>query len=65
MDSDDEPTWLRPRIIRLRTALRFTKEPRVETILREFIADAEERLCVLDPHGGSVHQPVKPPKTPN
>jgi hypothetical protein len=65
MDLDDEPNWLRPRIIRLRTALRFTEEPRVETILREFIADAEERLSALDHHDGSVHRPVKPPKAPN
>jgi hypothetical protein len=43
----------------------FTKEARVETILREFIADAEERLSVIDPHSGSVHRPVKPPKTSN
>jgi hypothetical protein len=43
-----ETNWLRKSIIRLRTALRFTKEPRVETVLREVIADAEDRLAVLE-----------------
>jgi hypothetical protein len=33
------------RLIRLRAALRFAREPRTETILREVIADAEDRLA--------------------
>jgi hypothetical protein len=43
-----EAKWLRKSIIRLRAALRFAKEPRVETILREVIADAEDRLAELE-----------------
>jgi hypothetical protein len=45
---EDEASWLRARVIRLRVALRFTKDPRAETILREVIADAEDRLAALD-----------------
>jgi hypothetical protein len=44
---EDEATWLRARVIRLRVALRFVKDPR-EVILREVIADAEDRLAALD-----------------
>jgi hypothetical protein len=43
-----EAGWLRKSIIRLRAALRFAKEPRVEAILREVIADAEDRLAALE-----------------
>jgi hypothetical protein len=39
---EDEANWLRARVIRLRAALRFTKDVRTETILREVIADAED-----------------------
>jgi hypothetical protein len=45
---EDEAAWLRARVIRLRVALRFVKDPRVEVILREVIADAEDRLVALD-----------------
>jgi hypothetical protein len=45
---EDEPTWLRRRVIRLRAALRFAKEARTETILREVIAEAEQRLSALE-----------------
>jgi hypothetical protein len=34
--------------MRLRAALRFAEEPRVETILREVIANAEDRLIELE-----------------
>jgi hypothetical protein len=40
--------WLRRSVIRLRAALRFAREPQVETILREVIAHAEDRLAVLE-----------------
>ena len=36
------------RIIRLRTILRYAKDPQVEIGLREFIADAEARLDMLE-----------------
>jgi hypothetical protein len=39
-----ERTWLRRRLIRLRTIWRFAKDPRNEAGLREFIAEAEDRL---------------------
>jgi len=45
---EDEETWLRHRVIRLRTMLRFAKDPRTEAGLKEFIADAEERLDALE-----------------
>ena len=32
----------------LRAALLFAREPRVETILREVIADAEDRLAAFE-----------------
>ena len=48
MDLEDEETWLRTRVIRLRTMLRFAKDPRTEAGLKEFIADAEERLDALE-----------------
>ena len=48
MEREPETTWLRQRIIRLRAAFRYVLEPRVETILRETIADMEERLDRLE-----------------
>jgi hypothetical protein len=48
MDLENEETWLRTRVIRLRTMLRFAKDPRTEAGLKEFIADAEERLDALE-----------------
>jgi hypothetical protein len=47
MELEDEETWLRHRVMRLRTILRFAKEPRVEVGLRELIGEAEERLAAL------------------
>ena len=41
---EDEEKWLRHRIVRLRTIMRFALDARVETVLREFITEAEERL---------------------
>jgi hypothetical protein len=35
-------------IVRMRIALRFAVAPEVETILRELIADAEDRLAALE-----------------
>jgi hypothetical protein len=47
MELQDEATWLRNRIARMRLAFRFATEPQVESILRELIADAEDRLVGL------------------
>ena len=35
------------RVIRVRTLLRYAKDPRVEAGLKEFIANAEKRLKLL------------------
>jgi hypothetical protein len=48
LDLEPEDNWLRHRLRRLRTILRYAKEPRVESGLRELIADAEERLDLLE-----------------
>jgi hypothetical protein len=48
MEWEDEETWLRRRLIRLRTIWRFAKDPRIEAGLREFIAEAEDRLEMLE-----------------
>ena len=48
MAVDQESIWLRPRVIQMRALLRHVKDTRVETVLREFIADAEARLELLD-----------------
>jgi hypothetical protein len=48
MELENEATWLRYRVLRLRAALRFALAPQVESILRELIADAEERLVALE-----------------
>jgi hypothetical protein len=45
---EDEQSWLRHRIVRMRTILRFAKDPRVEAGMRELIADAEARLAELE-----------------
>jgi hypothetical protein len=46
----NEELWLRYRVIRMRTALRFAISPEVANILRELIADGEERLLALEGH---------------
>ena len=48
MELEDEEIWLRRRLIRLRTIWRFAKDPRIEAGLREFIAEAEDRLELLE-----------------
>jgi hypothetical protein len=47
-DLEDEETWLRHRIMRMRTILRFARDPRTEAGLRELISDAEARLAALE-----------------
>jgi hypothetical protein len=44
---EDEESWLRKRVVRLRTLLRYCREPDTEAGLREFIAEAESRLELL------------------
>jgi hypothetical protein len=44
MDLEDEETWLRHRVLRLRTILRMARQPDVETTLRVLIGEAEARL---------------------
>jgi len=48
MEFEDESTWLRHRVLRLRTILRYAKDSRAETGLRELIAEAEKRLEQLE-----------------
>jgi len=48
MDFEDEYTWLRHRVLRLRTILRFVSDSRAESGLRELIAEAEKRLEQLE-----------------
>jgi hypothetical protein len=45
---ENEETWVRHRVVRLRTILRFVKDPRAETALRDLIAEAEARLEALE-----------------
>jgi hypothetical protein len=45
---EDEVTWLRHRIVRMRTILRFAKDARTEAGLRELIGEAEARLAALE-----------------
>jgi hypothetical protein len=47
MDFEDESTWLLHRVLRLRTILRYVKDARAESGLRQLIADAEQRLDQL------------------
>jgi hypothetical protein len=47
MELEAEETWLRKRIVRLRTVLRYSNDPRAEVVLREVIGDAENRLELL------------------
>ena len=60
---EPEETWLRKRIIRLRTILRYVQDPRTEAGLKEFIADAEHRLEALQRGmGGQQQQQIQPKK---
>ena len=47
MEWEPEENWLRHRVKRLRTILRFAKEPRAEELLKELIKEADERLAAL------------------
>jgi hypothetical protein len=58
MDFEDESTWLRHRVLRLRTILRYAKDARVERGLRELIGEAEQRLEQLE-----ARQNTKAPMT--
>jgi hypothetical protein len=48
VEIEDELAWLRHRVMRMRTILRFAKDPRVEAGMRELISDAEARLAALE-----------------
>lgn len=48
LDFEEEEIWLRHRLRRMRALLRYAKEIKVEVGLRELIAEAEERLEVLE-----------------
>jgi hypothetical protein len=48
MEFEHESTWLRHRVLRLRTILRYVKVSRAESGLRELIPEAEERLEQLE-----------------
>jgi hypothetical protein len=56
VDIEPEYTWLLHRVMRLRTILRYVKEPKVEAGLRELIGEAEKRLEQLE-----TRQRVKKP----
>ena len=60
MDFEPEYTWLLHRVMQLRTILRYVKEPKVETGLRELIAEAEKRLEQLEARQRSA--PNRSPK---
>ena len=47
MDLEDEDVWLRHRVRRLRTILRYVRDSRAEVALQELIGEAEERLDEL------------------
>jgi hypothetical protein len=47
MELADEHIWLRHRVQRLRTILRFVGDPRAEVALGELIDEAERRLDAL------------------
>ena len=48
MNIEPEKVWLRPLVMRMRALLRYAKEPRVVTIVRELIGNSEERLELLE-----------------
>jgi hypothetical protein len=50
---EDDVSWLRHQISRMRTILRFAKDPRTEAGLRELIAEAEARLAALEERGSA------------
>ncbi len=56
MELEAEEAWLRKRIVRLRTVLRYANDPRTEAGLKEFIGDAEHRLELLQNRQPLVQQ---------
>jgi hypothetical protein len=48
VDVEPEYTWLLHRVMRLRTILRYVKDPKVKAGLRELIGEAEQRLEQLE-----------------
>jgi hypothetical protein len=56
MDFEDESTWLSHRVQRLRTILRYVKDARAESGLRELIGEAEQRLEQLEATGARKRQ---------
>jgi hypothetical protein len=64
MELEAEESWLRKRIMRLRTLLRFANDPRIEIGLREIISDAEHRLEILQSRArpGQQQQQIQPRK---
>jgi hypothetical protein len=61
MEIEQEAIWLRPRVIQMRALLRRVKDARVEAVLREFIADAEARLELLDQQARDRRTPCPSP----
>jgi hypothetical protein len=59
MELQDEAAWLRHSIGRMRAGLRFATGSQVESIIREFIGEAEDRLLALE------HPDAEPPKISN
>jgi hypothetical protein len=57
MEWEDEETWLRHRVMRMRTILRFANSARVEAGLRELIAEAEQRLVLLQERRQGIGAP--------
>jgi hypothetical protein len=60
MEWEDEETWLHHRVRRMRTLLRFATASPVEAGLRELIAEAEQRLAVLE-EWRQAGRPDQPP----
>jgi hypothetical protein len=58
LDLEDEETWLRKSIVRMRTVLRFAKDPQAEAGMRELIGDAEVRLAALEARRGNHVTPA-------
>jgi hypothetical protein len=56
---EDEVTWLHRRVVRMRAILRFAKDPRTESGLKELIADAEDRLASLEAASPSANRKSK------
>ena len=63
MAIDPELIWLRPRVIRMRALLRYAKDERVETALKELITDAEDRLDALEEQARREKLVLRPKKT--